>query len=46
MKTVEEFTDVPTTQVLTFLKLGNYKIGLVLNFYATTLKNGIKRMIN
>ncbi|MFY8189085.1 MAG: GxxExxY protein [Flavobacterium sp.] len=46
IKTVEQFTDVPTTQVLTYLKLGNYKLGLVSNFYVTTLKNGIKRMIN
>ncbi|MFY8186671.1 MAG: GxxExxY protein [Flavobacterium sp.] len=45
-KTVERFTDVHTTQVLTYLKYGNYKLGLLLNFYVTTLKNGIKRMIN
>lgn len=45
-KTVEAFTDVHTAQVLTYLKLGNYKLGLLLNFYVTTLKNGIKRIIN
>jgi GxxExxY protein len=46
IKTVEQFTDVHTAQVLTYLKLGNYKLGLLLNFYVTTLKNGIKRVIN
>jgi len=46
IKTVEAFTDVHTAQVLTYLKLGNYKLGLLLNFYVTTLKNGIKRVIN
>jgi GxxExxY protein len=46
IKTVESFTDVHTAQVLTYLKLGNYKLGLLLNFYVTTLKNGIKRIIN
>jgi GxxExxY protein len=46
IKTVEAFTDVHTAQVLTYLKLGNYKLGLLLNFYVTTLKNGIKRIIN
>ncbi|NVO08971.1 MAG: GxxExxY protein [Bacteroidales bacterium] len=46
IKTVETFTDVHTAQVLTYLKLGNYKLGLLLNFYVTTLKNGIKRVIN
>jgi len=46
IKTVEVFTDVHTAQVLTYLKLGNYKLGLLLNFHVTTLKKGIKRVIN
>lgn len=46
VKTVEAFTDVHTAQVLTYLRLGNYKLGLLLNFYVTTLKTGIKRVIN
>lgn len=45
IKTVEAFTDVHLAQVLTYLKLGNYKLGLLLNFHVTTLKNGIKRVI-
>ena len=46
IKTVEMFTDVHTAQVLTYLKLGNYKLGLLLNFYVKLFKNGIKRVIN
>ncbi len=46
IKTVEAFTDVHTAQVLTYLRLGNYKLGLLLNFHVTMLKNGIKRIIN
>jgi len=46
IKTVEAFNDVHTAQVLTYLKLGNYKLGLLLNFDVTVLKNGIKRVIN
>lgn len=46
IKTVEAYTDVHTAQVLTYLRLGNYKLGLLLNFYVKTLKNGIKRVIN
>ena len=46
LKTVESLTDVHTAQVLTYLKLGNYKHGLLLNFHVTILKNGIKRLIN
>lgn len=46
LKTVESLTDVHTAQVLTYLKLGNYKLGLLLNFHVSILKNGIKRLIN
>jgi GxxExxY protein len=46
IKTVEVFNDVHTAQVLTYLRLGNYKLGLLLNFQTTVLKNGIKRVIN
>lgn len=43
LKTVEFFTDVHTAQVLTYMKLGNYQLGLLLNFHTKLLKNGIKR---
>jgi len=46
IKTVEAFNDVHTAQVLTYLKLGNYKLGLLFNFQVSILKNGIKRLIN
>lgn len=46
VKTIEMFTDVHTAQVLTYLKLGGYKLGLLLNFHVTTLKSGIKRIVN
>jgi GxxExxY protein len=45
LKTVEFFTDVHMAQVLTYLRLGNFRLGLLLNFHVTTLKNGIKRVI-
>lgn len=46
LKTVEKFTDVHTTQILTYKKLGDYPIGLLFNFNTKLLKNGIKRFIN
>ncbi len=46
IKTIESFTDVHTAQVLTYLRLGNYKLGLLLNFHVAMLKHGIKRIIN
>jgi GxxExxY protein len=46
VKTVEGFTDVHTAQVLTYLRLGQFKIGLLINFHTALLKDGIKRIIN
>ena len=46
IKTVEVLNDVHTAQILAYLKLGNYKLGLLLNFHVSILKNGIKRVIN
>ena len=44
-KTVEAFTDVHTAQILTYMRLGNYKLGLLLNFHVKIMKDGIKRVI-
>ena len=33
-------------EILTYLKLGNFKLGLLINFNVSLLKNGIKRVIN
>ncbi|MBX7224708.1 MAG: GxxExxY protein [Chitinophagales bacterium] len=46
IKTVDILNDVHKAQILTYLKLGNYKLGLLLNFHVSILKNGIKRIIN
>jgi len=42
---VEAFTDVHLAQVLTYLKLGEYKLGLLINFNVSKLTDGIKRII-
>jgi len=46
IKSVEALNDVHLAQTLTYMKLGNYKLGLLINFNVTLLKNGIKRVIN
>ena len=46
VKAVEAITPVHEAQLLTYLKLGNYKLGLILNFHVSMMKNGIKRMVN
>ncbi len=46
LKTVEALTDVHTAQVLTYIKLGDYKLGLLINFNTKLLKDGLKRYVN
>lgn len=46
VKSVEALNDVHLAQILTYLKLGNFKLGLLINFNVAVLKNGIKRVIN
>jgi GxxExxY protein len=46
VKSVEALTDVHLAQTLTYIKLGNYRLGLLINFNVVLLKNGIKRLIN
>jgi GxxExxY protein len=44
-KTVDAIIPLHEAQLLTYLKLSGYKLGFVLNWNVTLLKNGIKRMI-
>lgn len=46
IKSVEALNDVHFAQTLTYMKLGNYKLGLLINFNVAHLKDGIKRVIN
>lgn len=47
LKAVEKILDIHKAQVLTYLKNGNYRLGLLLNFNVLLLKEGgIVRIIN
>lgn len=46
IKSVESFNDVHFAQLLTYLKLTNCKLGLLINFNVALIKNGIKRIAN
>ncbi len=46
LKTVENFTPVHFAQILTYLKLGKYPLGLLINYNSKILRNNIKRFIN
>jgi len=45
LKVVEDFTVEHTAQCLTYMRLSECKLGLLLNFYKKSLKDGIKRLI-
>ncbi|MCK7522688.1 MAG: GxxExxY protein [Ignavibacteriales bacterium] len=45
IKSVEALNDVHLAQTLTYLKLSNCKLGLLINFNVKLLKDGIKRVI-
>ena len=46
IKSVEALADLHYKQVLTYLKLTNLKLGLLVNFNVVLLKEGIKRIVN
>lgn len=45
IKAVAQTTNVHTAQLLTYMKLGNYPVGLLINFNVPLLKDGIRRMV-
>ncbi len=47
IKSVDKIIDVHFAQTLTYLKLSNLKLGLIINFRSSILKDGgIKRIVN
>ena len=46
VKAVERLIPVHEAQLLSYLKLGKRPIGLLMNFHAPVLKDGLKRIVN
>jgi GxxExxY protein len=46
IKTVDSILPVHEAQLLSYLKLANKPLGLLMNFHVSVLKNGLKRMRN
>jgi GxxExxY protein len=46
IKSLDSLNDIHLVQTLTYLQTGNHKLGLLINFNVTLLKNGIKRSAN
>lgn len=46
LKTVEKLAPIHEAQLLTYLKLTDKKLGILINFNEVLLKNGYKRILN
>lgn len=46
VKAVESLADIHTAQLLTYLKLTNLKLGLLINFNHVRVASGVKRILN
>ena len=46
LKSVELVNDVHVAQTLTYMKLGGYKLGLLINFNVPLLKYGVRRVVD
>lgn len=46
LKSVESLAEVHFKQLLTYLRLTNIKLGLLINFNVPLIKNGIHRVVN
>lgn len=46
LKSIDAFQPIHTAQLLTYLKLLDVRLGLLLNFKVAQMRNGIKRIVN
>jgi len=46
IKAVDRLERIHEAQLLSYLRLSSYRIGLLINFNVTLLKNGLKRIVN
>jgi len=46
VKSVQSLEAIHVAQLLSYLRLGGWKLGLLLNFNATLMKSGIRRVVN
>ena len=45
VKAVEELLPIHEAQLLTYLRLGGWKVGLLINFNVPVLKQGVRRLV-
>jgi len=45
IKSVDRLLPIHEAQLLTYLRIGKYRIGLLINFNTTSLKHGLRRCV-
>ncbi len=46
IKAVDQLAPIHVAQLLSYLRLSNKRVGLLINFHVRVLKNGLKRIVN
>ncbi len=46
IKSVQKIDPIHEAQLLTYLRLGGYKVGLIMNFNVVMFRDGLKRIVN
>ena len=46
VKSIKKITDVDVAQLLTYLRLMDKRVGLIINFNVAVLRHGIRRVVN
>jgi GxxExxY protein len=46
LKAIAKVIPIHEAQLLSYLKLGNYRVGMLINFHVRQLKNGVTRLVN
>ena len=46
LKCIDRFLPIHSAQLLSYLRLGNYRLGFLLNFNTVHMRDGVKRVIN
>ena len=46
VKSVDRLAPIHDAQIISYLKISGHKVGLLINFNVTMVKNGVKRFVN
>ena len=46
IKAIEQLATIHNAQLISYLRLSNMRVGLLINFHVRLLTNGVKRLVN